>query len=113
MKAISCMLECEKWKKANICSDRGPELLSDFSYKLIFAPTEFQFTAFVLSLGSLDFEESAKYIEHRFKRLNRNENDRQIYSHQTCATDTEQIAFVLDAAIDLTIAANMRHTALT
>lgn len=62
-------------------------------------------------LGPQNAEASASYIQYRFQSQNKNEK-RQIYSHQTCATDTGQVQFVLDSAIDMIIEQNLKSAGL-
>ena len=47
-----------------------------------------------------DFEKAAKFMQHRFVSLNRNQ-DKQIYPYQTCATNSENIKFVFSAVRDI------------
>lgn len=48
----------------------------------------------------LDYNKAAAYVEDRFLELNKNKS-RQIYVHQTCATDTTQIRVTLKATQDI------------
>jgi len=46
--------------------------------------------------GGCDFDNAYQFIENKFLECNENPN-RHIYTHLTCATDTENIAFVFQA----------------
>ena len=47
-------------------------------------------------LGGPDYGAACEYILNRFVSLNQQET-KQIYTHFTCATDTQQIRFVMNA----------------
>jgi guanine nucleotide-binding protein G(i) subunit alpha len=47
----------------------------------------------------------------KFLRLNKDKNQ-QIYTHFTCATDTEQMKFVMAAVTDILIQNNLRDLGL-
>lgn len=49
-----------------------------------------------LRLGGADYSAACDYILNRFVSLNQAEQ-KQIYTHFTCATDTTQIRFVMAA----------------
>lgn len=61
--------------------------------------------------GSQKYEEAAAYIQAQFESKNKSEN-KEIYCHQTCATDTENVQFVFDAVTDVIIANNLRGCGL-
>lgn len=61
--------------------------------------------------GSQSYEEAALYIQAQFESKNKSEN-KEIYCHQTCATDTNNIQFVFDAVTDVIIANNLRGCGL-
>jgi guanine nucleotide-binding protein subunit alpha len=61
--------------------------------------------------GGDDYEAACDYILHRFVSLNQSEN-KQIYTHFTCATDTTQIRFVMAAVNDIIIQQNLRVVGL-
>jgi len=50
--------------------------------------------------GSSNYEEAARYIEDQFLAQNENPS-KLIYTHQTCATDTENISVVFRAVQDI------------
>jgi len=51
------------------------------------------------------------YIQAQFEAKNRSLM-KEIYCHQTCATDTNNIQFVFDAVTDVIIANNLRGCGL-
>ncbi|KAK9736283.1 guanine nucleotide-binding protein subunit alpha, variant 2 [Basidiobolus ranarum] len=58
--------------------------------------------------GGNDFDAACKYITERFKALNQS-NRKQVYAHLTCATDTQQMGFVMAAVNDIIIQSNLRE----
>lgn len=61
--------------------------------------------------GQPNYMESVNYIQWKFEQLNRN-SQREIYCHHTCATDTNNVQFVLDACLDMIIAKNLKSMGL-
>ncbi len=61
--------------------------------------------------GGPDYEAACAYFKERFTELSMNEN-KQIYVHYTCATDTNQIKFVMNAVHDIIIKENLRRAGL-
>ena len=61
--------------------------------------------------GPAAYEEVAVYIQSQFEAKNRSAM-KEIYCHQTCATDTTNIQFVFDAVTDVIIANNLRGCGL-
>ncbi|KRZ25803.1 Guanine nucleotide-binding protein alpha-7 subunit [Trichinella pseudospiralis] len=61
--------------------------------------------------GQQNYSESVNYIQWKFEQLNRNAQ-REIYCHHTCATDTNNVQFVLDACLDMIIAKNLKSMGL-
>lgn len=61
--------------------------------------------------GADEYAEAAQYIQGRFEVLNRTE-DKEIYTHFTCATDTGNIQFVFDAVTDVIIKNNLKDCGL-
>ncbi|KAI9256903.1 guanine nucleotide-binding protein subunit alpha [Sporodiniella umbellata] len=61
--------------------------------------------------GADNYDAAREYILTRFSSLNQSET-KQIYSHFTCATDTEQIKFVMAAVNDIIIQNNLRDVGL-
>lgn len=63
-------------------------------------------------IGAQTFEQSSYYIEKKFQELNKSPNTKQIYSHFTCATDTENIKFVFNSVTDVIIKNNLKYCGL-
>ncbi|KAF0411913.1 G protein alpha subunit [Gigaspora margarita] len=61
--------------------------------------------------GGDDYEAACDYILNRFVSLNQSDA-KQIYTHFTCATDTQQIKFVMAAVNDIIIQTNLREVGL-
>ncbi|KAI8594954.1 guanine nucleotide binding protein, alpha subunit [Dissophora ornata] len=61
--------------------------------------------------GGDDFDQASQYVMNQFVGLNLSES-KQIYTHFTCATDTNQIKFVMAAVSDIIIQANLRDCGL-
>lgn len=61
--------------------------------------------------GKQTYEEAAAYIQAQFEAKNKS-TTKEIYCHQTCATDTNNIQFVFDAVTDVIIANNLRGCGL-
>ena len=62
-------------------------------------------------IGKNTYEEAAAYIQAQFEAKNKSAS-KEIYCHQTCATDTTNIQFVFDAVTDVIIANNLRGCGL-
>ncbi|KAJ3149101.1 guanine nucleotide-binding protein subunit alpha [Geranomyces michiganensis] len=61
--------------------------------------------------GEEDYDAACEYILNRFVSLNQSDQ-KQIYTHFTCATDTTQIKFVMAAVNDIIIQTNLRACGL-
>ncbi|VDD97604.1 unnamed protein product [Enterobius vermicularis] len=61
--------------------------------------------------GQQNQTECINYIQWKFEQLN-SSSKREIYCHQTCATDTNNVQFVLDACLDMIIAKNLKSMGL-
>ncbi|KAI8052651.1 guanine nucleotide binding protein, alpha subunit [Thamnidium elegans] len=61
--------------------------------------------------GPDNYDASSNYILNRFVSLNQSDS-KQIYTHFTCATDTQQIKFVMSAVNDIIIQNNLREVGL-
>uniref|UniRef100_A0A0R3RK32 Guanine nucleotide-binding protein G(I) subunit alpha n=1 Tax=Elaeophora elaphi TaxID=1147741 RepID=A0A0R3RK32_9BILA len=61
--------------------------------------------------GPQTYDDSIRFIEEKFEALNANP-EKTIYTHQTCATDTNQVQIILDSVIDMVIQANLRGCGL-
>ncbi|KAL0619706.1 Guanine nucleotide-binding protein G subunit alpha-3 [Plecturocebus cupreus] len=58
--------------------------------------------------GPNTFEDAGNYIKNQFLDLNLKKEDKEIYSHMTCATDTQNVKFVFDAVTDIIIKENLK-----
>ncbi|CAJ0930833.1 unnamed protein product, partial [Mesorhabditis belari] len=63
--------------------------------------------------GANSYEEAAAYVQAQFENLNhRKDGQKEIYTHFTCATDTNNIRFVFDAVTDIIIRDNLKQCGL-
>lgn len=62
--------------------------------------------------GSNTYEEAAAYIQLQFENLNKKRDTKEIYTHFTCATDTNNVQFVFDAVTDVIIKNNLKDCGL-
>lgn len=79
-----------------------------FKIKLAKSPMGKYFPDFT---GGDSYEAASDYMLSRFTSLNQSDQ-KQIYSHFTCATDTSQIKFVMAAVNDIIIQTNLRDCGL-
>lgn len=61
--------------------------------------------------GPNTYDDGCRYIRKQFEGKNLND-DKEIYVHLTCATDTENINFVFNAVTDTIIANNLKGCGL-
>ncbi|KAG9002240.1 guanine nucleotide-binding protein subunit alpha [Tulasnella sp. JGI-2019a] len=80
-----------------------------FAEKLRFSPMGDYFPDYT---GGDDYDSACDYLLHRFVSLNQNSGSKQIYAHYTCATDTQQIKFVLSAIQDILLQLHLRECGL-
>ncbi|KAK2535590.1 hypothetical protein Q9966_006811 [Columba livia] len=62
--------------------------------------------------GLNTFEDAGNYIKQQFLDLNIRKEDKEIYAHLTCATDTQNVKFVFDAVTDIIIKENLKDCGL-
>lgn len=62
--------------------------------------------------GGSNYDAACDYLLHRFVSLNQSAATKQIYAHYTCATDTQQIKFVLSAIQDILLQLHLRECGL-
>ncbi|KAF7731656.1 guanine nucleotide-binding protein subunit alpha [Apophysomyces ossiformis] len=62
--------------------------------------------------GGDSYEAACQYLLQRFVSLNTRAETKQIYTHFTCATDTNQIKFVMSAVNDIIVHENLRGIGL-
>ncbi|KAK1328899.1 hypothetical protein QTO34_011069 [Cnephaeus nilssonii] len=58
------------------------------------------------------YEDAGNYIKSQFLDLNMRKDVKEIYSHMTCATDTQNVKFVFDAVTDIIIKENLKDCGL-
>jgi len=63
-------------------------------------------------MGGDNYDAACDYLLHRFVSLNQSAATKQIYAHYTCATDTQQIKFVLSAIQDILLQLHLRECGL-
>lgn len=61
--------------------------------------------------GKEEYAEASEYIQAQFVAQNKSEQ-KEIYCHLTCATDTQNVQFVFDAVTDVIITNNLRASGL-
>ncbi|XP_077182134.1 guanine nucleotide-binding protein G(t) subunit alpha-1 [Paroedura picta] len=62
--------------------------------------------------GPNTYEDAGVYIKAQFLELNLRRDVKEIYSHMTCATDTQNVKFVFDAVTDIIIKENLKDCGL-
>ena len=62
--------------------------------------------------GANTYEEAGSYIQLKFENKNDRKGDKEIYTHFTCATDTNNIQFVFDAVSTVIIKNNLRDSGM-
>ncbi|CAI5451925.1 unnamed protein product [Caenorhabditis angaria] len=58
-----------------------------------------------------NYDAAVEYIEKQYNMVNEN-TDKNIYVHHTCATDTEQVQFVLDSVLDTILSSKLKGCGL-
>lgn len=66
----------------------------------------------VVLSGQNTYEETAAFIKLQFENLNRAPKQKDIYTHFTCATDTNNVEFVFDSISDVVMKSNLREIGL-
>lgn len=61
--------------------------------------------------GPETYEAASKFIEKKFFYANEVPN-KSIYCHHTCATDTDQVQFVLDSVMDTILSSKLKGCGL-
>ncbi|CAJ0582816.1 unnamed protein product, partial [Mesorhabditis spiculigera] len=69
-------------------------------------------TAFPDYDGGQNYEEAIHYIKLRFGELNQNPEKKNVYMHETCATDTNQVQLVISSVIDTIIQKNLQKAGM-
>ncbi|KAJ3874249.1 guanine nucleotide binding protein alpha subunit [Lentinula edodes] len=62
--------------------------------------------------GGNNYDAACEYLLRRFVSLNQSAATKQVYAHYTCATDTQQIKFVLSAIQDILLQLHLREAGL-
>lgn len=62
--------------------------------------------------GPNTYDDALKYIAMKFECLNKRKDQKEIYTHFTCATDTNNIQFVFDAVTNVIITNNLKGCGL-
>ena len=62
--------------------------------------------------GPNTFQDTTNFIRDKFVRLNKHPGTKTVYTHVTCATDTDNIQFVFDSVVDIIIAVHFKSTNL-
>ncbi|CAI2355082.1 unnamed protein product [Caenorhabditis sp. 36 PRJEB53466] len=58
-----------------------------------------------------DMEAAIQFVEKKYKGVSDNK-EKNIYCHQTCATDTQQVQYVLDAVLDTILSSKLKGCGL-
>ena len=66
----------------------------------------------VPELKTQDYDRCLSYIKECYVKLNREQETRQVYVHATCATDTDNISFVMESVFDIILKENLRKLAV-
>lgn len=80
-----------------------------FEVKITQSPLNICFPEYT---GGNNYAEAAAYIQTKFEDLNKKKETKEIYTHFTCATDTENVQFVFDAVTDVIIKNNLKDCGL-
>ncbi|KAI9271313.1 G-alpha protein [Sporodiniella umbellata] len=80
-----------------------------FKEKLIKSPLEEYFGDYK---GGNSYDAACQYLHDKFTTVNTRADTKQIYTHLTCATDTKQIKFVMNAVNDIVVHDNLRNVGL-
>jgi hypothetical protein len=62
--------------------------------------------------GKQDYQEGVDYIKSRFTMGNKSKERQHIYTHETCATDTQNSRIVFRAVEDMILTSNMRRVGM-
>ena len=66
----------------------------------------------IAAAGAQNYEEASAYIQLQFENLNKKRETKEVYTHFTCATDTDNVQFVFDAVTDVIIKNNLKDCGL-
>ncbi|XP_077372577.1 guanine nucleotide-binding protein G(o) subunit alpha-like [Festucalex cinctus] len=79
-----------------------------FQHKINKSPLSICFPEYT---GPNTYEEGISFITSQFNSKNKS-STKEVYSHVTCATDTNNVQFVFNAATDVIIADSLRRSGL-
>ncbi|XP_007553239.1 guanine nucleotide-binding protein G(o) subunit alpha-like [Poecilia latipinna] len=79
-----------------------------FENKIIKSPLTICFPEYT---GPDNYDDGIAYIKSQYEGKNKSPN-KEVYSHVTCATDTNNIQFVFDSVTDVIIGTNLRGCGL-
>ena len=69
-----------------------------------------------MNSGPNTYEASLHYIQSQFEQMDQREklngHERELYTHATCATDTETMQFVFAAISDMILQNNLIHAGI-
>ena len=80
-----------------------------FEEKIVKSPLQICFADYV---GPNTYQDACAYIQEKFESRNENRMKKEIYTHFTCATDTDNIHFVFDDVIDIVIRSTVQSVGL-
>jgi len=58
-----------------------------------------------------DYDRAILYLKEEFLKKNKDPANRQVYCHPTCATDTNNVSFVMESVFDIILKENLRKLA--
>jgi len=64
-----------------------------------------------LQKADQDYDTNIAYLKNEFLILNKDPEVRQVYVHATCATDTNNVSFVMESVFDIILKDNLRKLA--
>lgn len=62
--------------------------------------------------GEDKYDVAVDFIQNEFLKMNDHPHSREIFCHVTCATDTNQVQFVIDSVVNIVITKNMKGTGM-
>ena len=65
-----------------------------------------------LQAAGKDYDKCLDYVKGEFLGKNKAPEERQVYVHATCATDTTNISFVMESVFDIILKENLRKLAV-
>lgn len=67
---------------------------------------------FLYFIGPNTYEAAGRYIQEQFEDLNQRRELKEIYTHFTCATDTNSVELVLDPVVEVILKSNLHDCGL-